>query len=394
MEAFAIWEIGLFFTVLLGFAGVLFGFKKRPKELPPPADSGAAENAVPGSLPSADRGFEPGAVPSPTAEPKALAEPVPQVKIKWTDRLGEGLSRTRNQLKRSLSELFVSSSTKATREQILESLFEVLIQADVGVETSEWLVNSVREKMKSQEMDSQAALEAHLKNSMMELLASVNVGGVNLESPATPVHVVMMVGVNGVGKTTTTGKLAHKSREQGRKVVIAAADTFRAAAVEQLAVWAERSGAHLWRMADKADPASVAFEAVRFAKSETVGGGTAICLIDTAGRLHNRNDLMQELAKIRRVTSKEIGDAPHEVLLVVDATTGQNAVMQAKVFREISGVTGVVLTKLDGTAKGGVALAIVKELGLPIRYVGVGESVEDLQPFNSDEFVSALLLGN
>jgi fused signal recognition particle receptor len=195
-----------------------------------------------------------------------------------------------------------------------------------------------------------------------------------------------MVGVNGVGKTTTTGKLAFKARSRGLGVVVGAADTFRAAAVEQLAVWADRSGAKLVRLKEGSDPASVAYETVRLAKAE----GLQLAIVDTAGRLHNRNDLMQELAKVRRVMGKEIPEAPHEVLLVVDATTGQNALQQARVFREISGVTGVVLTKLDGTAKGGVALAIVAELGLPIRYVGVGESVDDLELFRAEEFVDAL----
>jgi fused signal recognition particle receptor len=333
--------------------------------------------------------------------PAAAAPVAPAVATRsWFARLSDGLTRTRGQLLRSLDDLFLSKDAKATREETLERLFEILISADVGVATSEKLVASVKDSLSGSESTDPERLRSSLRQAILGLLAapSLNAAATStstaaaiaaagtLEAPTASCHVVMMVGVNGVGKTTTTGKLAFKARSRGLGVVVGAADTFRAAAVEQLAVWADRSGAKLVRLKEGSDPASVAYETVRLAKAE----GLQLAIVDTAGRLHNRNDLMQELAKVRRVMGKEIPEAPHEVLLVVDATTGQNALQQARVFREISGVTGVVLTKLDGTAKGGVALAIVAELGLPIRYVGVGESVDDLELFRAEEFVDAL----
>lgn len=325
--------------------------------------------------------------------PKEGAAPViplpgPEAGRAWVARLSEGLLRTRTQIVRSFDEFLLSKEARATREETLERLFEVLVSADVGVATSERLVASVKARLSGEASASPEVLKAALREAILGLLEtgvpSSQLG--TLESPSAECHVVMMVGVNGVGKTTTTGKLAFKMAGRGLGAVVGAADTFRAAAVEQLAVWAERSGASLVRLKEGSDPASVAFETVRLAKAE----GKRVAFVDTAGRLHNRNDLMQELAKIKRVMAKEIAEAPHEVLLVVDATTGQNALQQARVFREMAGVTGVVLTKLDGTAKGGVALAIVSELGLPIRYVGVGESVEDLEVFQPQEFVNAL----
>ena len=329
----------------------------------------------------------PDALPSAPSAPVPLAHVPPVVSVRtWFSRLSEGLSRTRGQIVRSLDEFLLSNDAKATRAETLERLFEILISADVGVATSERLVASVKETLSGTEQTDPEALRAALRKALLNLLETVSSPVGTLEEPSAPCHVIMMVGVNGVGKTTTTGKLAFKARNRGLGVAVGAADTYRAAAVEQLAVWAERSGARLVRLKEGSDPASVAFETVRLAKAD----GLRVALVDTAGRLHNRSDLMQELAKIKRVMGKEIPDAPHEVLLVVDATTGQNALQQARVFREIAGVTGVVLTKLDGTAKGGVALAIVSELGLPIRYVGVGESVEDLETFDAREFVDAL----
>ena len=311
----------------------------------------------------------------------------PIAEINWLQRLGNGLARTRSQLSASLDELFMSADSKATREQIFENLFEMLIRADVGVSTSEMLVDRVKKQLSSAESVQLTHVKTTLQNEITSLLNSIpTISSGTLESPRAKPHVVMMVGVNGVGKTTTTGKLAYKMHQKGLPSVIGAADTFRAAAVEQLKIWAERSSATFVQLKDGADPASVAFETVRIAKSQDA----AVCLIDTAGRLHNRQDLMQELSKIKRVMAKECDSAPHEVLLVLDATTGQNGIQQARIFREVVDITGIVLTKLDGSAKGGVVLAIANELKLPIRYIGVGEQVEDLEVFNASEFVAAL----
>jgi fused signal recognition particle receptor len=314
----------------------------------------------------------------------------------WTDRLKFGLRKTRNQIVLGLQEFLSKKQEHTKKKEALEFLFELLVQADVGVKTSKYLVDQVTKSFAQNEAFDFEKLQFVLKQEILALFASAKTHpkGVLESVSANPSenqgpHVVLVVGVNGVGKTTTTGKLAFKASKRGQKVVIGAADTFRAAAVEQLAVWAERSHAVLVRLQEKADPASVAYETVKKAKHS----GAAVCFVDTAGRLHNRQDLMQELGKIRRVLSKEHPEAPHEVLLILDATTGQNALWQAKAFTEIVQVTGLVLTKLDGTAKGGIAIAIVAELGIPIRYVGVGESVEDLEVFDSNQFVHALFDG-
>jgi fused signal recognition particle receptor len=304
----------------------------------------------------------------------------------WQERLSQGLRRTHGQIFRALDEAFLSKDTKLTRDETLNTLFESLVQADVGVATAELLVECVREKLSTAESLTPANIRASLKTEILNLLNSANVPSATIESSPHSPHVVLVVGVNGVGKTTTTGKLAYKAKERGQEVAIGAADTFRAAAVDQLRIWAERSQAAFVELKPGSDPASVAFESVKIAKTQS----KKLCLIDTAGRLHNRNDLMAELAKIRRVMAKEIPDAPHEVLLVLDSTTGQNALQQARVFRDIVNITGLVLTKLDGTAKGGIAVAVVNELKIPIRYIGVGESVEDLEPFSASEFVDAL----
>ena len=308
-------------------------------------------------------------------------------KNSWYQRLRYGLSQTHNQIIKGLDQFFLSKQDKLSRDETLEYLFELLVQADVGVSTSEILVERVKNRLETEDFQNVEKFKSILKEEILLILNTSfeNKNGV-LEAPKHMPHVVLMVGVNGAGKTTTTGKLAYKSYLSGRSVVIGAADTFRAAAVEQLAVWAERSHAEMISLKEGTDPASVAFEATKKAAEQN----SHICLIDTAGRLQTRHDLMQELSKIARVTGKDIINAPHEVLLVLDATTGQNAMQQAKLFREAVNVTGIILTKLDGTAKGGIAVAICHELGLPIRYVGVGESVEDLELFDAHEFVDAL----
>jgi fused signal recognition particle receptor len=325
---------------------------------------------------------------------------VPEIKkpdsdLNWFARLSKGLSKTQTQLVRQIESLFVSGEVQATREAVLDGMLEILVRADVGIRTSEMLIEKVRTALPSGELaNSQVVLSVLRKEILQILKASSRTNDTDqtdwslVRNPSSGTQVVLMVGVNGVGKTTTTGKLAFKERQAGRSVIVGAADTFRAAAVDQLEEWARRAGAECVRLAEGADPASVAFECVKKAISQQMD----LCLVDTAGRLHNRNDLMQELSKIKRVTSKDLPGAPHEVLLVLDATTGQNALAQARAFKEIAGVTGLVLTKLDGTAKGGVAIALASEMNLPIRYIGVGEAVEDLQLFSPEEFVEALFM--
>ncbi len=307
----------------------------------------------------------------------------------WFQRLRHGLEKTRAQLVQSLDDYFSNTTHLATRDQLLEHLFELLILADVGVSTSEILVQRVKARLTSEDYSNKEKFKAILKDEILLILKTSfeNKNG-TIETPKYSPHIVLMVGVNGAGKTTTTGKLAFKAYQKEKSVIIGAADTFRAAAVEQLAVWSDRSHAQMIRLKEGSDPASVAYEAARRAQEQHAD----ICLIDTAGRLQTRQDLMQELSKIARVTGKDIEAAPHEVLLVLDATVGQNAVQQAKLFRDVVKVTGIILTKLDGTAKGGVAIPIAFELGLPIRYVGVGESVEDLELFSPEEFVDALFI--
>ncbi|MFW5958355.1 MAG: signal recognition particle-docking protein FtsY, partial [Desulfosalsimonas sp.] len=264
--------------------------------------------------------------------------------------------------------------------EALEDIEEALITADVGMETTTALIRKIEANASG--ISSGKELRAFLKHEIAEVFR-------NLETPKPPSGkptVIMVLGVNGVGKTTTIGKLAHRFREEGQSVIVGAADTFRAAAVEQLGIWAERAGARIVAHRENADPAAVAYDAVEAGVSRDIDR----VIIDTAGRLHTKTNLMEQLKKIKRSIAKKIPDAPHEVLLVLDATTGQNAVAQAKMFHEGIGVTGLVLTKLDGTAKGGIVVAICSAMKLPVSYIGVGESVEDLQPFDPDRFVDAL----
>ncbi len=358
------------------------------------------------------------------AEPTAHLEQGEQAKQKivspsaggLAERLRLGLAKTRSQLFGSIELLFAGRDAAVQREEVLESLFEVLIRSDVGVTTTERLVAAVRARIHGQALGNLAVMKHALGEEILGLFEKVQPAGsgsgqhaqrnrlAELLDPAAVLSapdesdplVVMIVGVNGVGKTTTTGKLAKRLRDHGHPVVLGAADTFRAAAVEQLKIWADRAQAEFVTFSDGSDPASVAFETVKRgvelqAKQRASGGPRAVCLVDTAGRLHNRKDLMEELAKVKRVMAKNCQAAPHEVLLVVDATTGQNAIQQAKIFGEAVTVNGLVLTKLDGTAKGGVALAVAGDLGLPIHFVGVGEALDDLQAFEPRQFTAALL---
>jgi fused signal recognition particle receptor len=297
------------------------------------------------------------------------------------DRLKAGIEKTRSGLVGSLDNLI--HGKKEIDPELLEELEYALISADVGVRTSSEILESIRQKVERNVLSDASELRGVLRQ---ELLAILEANERPFRYAANPPTVVMMVGVNGVGKTTTIGKLAKRFQEDGQSVLICAADTFRAAAIEQLAVWAERSGVGMVRQQSGSDPSAVLFDALEAAKARKSG----IVLVDTAGRLHNKENLMAELEKMTRTASRQVPGAPHEVLLVLDATTGQNGVEQAKKFSETAGVTGIVLTKLDGTAKGGVVVAIARELNLPIRFVGVGEQIDDLLPFEADKFVASL----
>jgi len=307
------------------------------------------------------------------------------------DKLKQGLQRTSEQLKDRLDRLdemvgLAAPTEGGTREidvDTAEQLEELLVMADVGVAASGEIVDAVRKRPRRGE-----SLRDLVKQEMLRILERSTVAAndqaakVDQASP----RVILIVGVNGVGKTTTIGKLANQMREEGKKPLICAADTFRAAAVDQLQIWADRAGVDIVRAKEGSDPAAVVFDAMTAAKARQRG----VVLVDTAGRLHTRTNLMNELDKIRRVAGREVPGAPHEVLLVLDATVGQNGLAQAREFTHVAGVTGIVLTKLDGTAKGGIAVAIAHDLKLPIRYVGVGEAVDDLLPFSPREYVDAI----
>jgi fused signal recognition particle receptor len=301
-------------------------------------------------------------------------------------RLKEGLAKTRDNIIGKVQKI-LTSKTKID-EEVLQNIEEALIAGDVGVDTSLKILERIRERVKKEGYQETSQLDVLIR----EEIQSLFVNGVASEDEpfvipsAHKPHVIMIVGVNGVGKTTTIGKLAYNYKNAGKNVVIAAADTFRAAANEQLEIWAKRAGVAIIQQQHGADPASVAFDALKSAQSQNAD----VMIIDTAGRLHTKINLMEELKKISRVLQKLDASAPHEVYLVLDATTGQNAIQQAKQFSAAAAVTGLVVTKLDGTAKGGVVLAISQEMNLPVKYIGVGERIDDLQPFNRKAFVEAL----
>jgi fused signal recognition particle receptor len=304
------------------------------------------------------------------------------------DKLKQGLQRTTQQLKDRFDDIvsLADSPEARTREidvDTADTLEEILLMADVGVAAATEIVQAVRKRQRRGE-----SLRELVKQEMLRVLEQSALAAKDLAAKAdrTVPQVILVVGVNGVGKTTTIGKLANQMREEGKKPLICAADTFRAAAVDQLQIWADRAGVAIVRAKEGSDPAAVVFDAMTTAKSRR----SDVVLVDTAGRLHTRTNLMNELDKIRRIASREIPGAPHEVLLVLDATVGQNGLAQAREFTNVAGVTGIVLTKLDGTAKGGIAVAIAHELKVPIRYVGVGEAVDDLLPFSPREYVDAI----
>jgi len=299
-----------------------------------------------------------------------------------TNKFKEGLAKTRSVLVERVEDLF--SRTKKIDEEFYEELEEILIGADVGVGTVMKLTSELRAEVKKRKIENPSELQPILTEKLVELLQGSESAGLNMASEG--LTVILFVGVNGVGKTTTIGKMAHMFKSQGKKVLLAAGDTFRAAAIEQLETWGQRVGVDVVKQQSGSDPAAVMFDAVHAAKNR----GVDVLLCDTAGRLQNKVNLMEELGKIYRVLQREIPDAPHEALLVLDATTGQNALTQAKMFGDKAGLTGIVLTKLDGTAKGGIVVAIRQELGIPVKYVGLGEKMDDLQPFDSEQFVHAL----
>jgi fused signal recognition particle receptor len=297
------------------------------------------------------------------------------------ERLKSGLAKTRRLLTANVDDLLLGE--KKIDEHLFEELEATLIGADVGPAFTYEMIEKLREQLKRKELHQPDLIRKTLRDGMLEILRK-NEGGASL-SPDSP-HTIMVIGVNGTGKTTTIGKMAHRYRREGKTVMVVAADTFRAAAIEQLEIWSRRVGAILVKQKADADPSAVVFDAVQSAKA----GRAEIVIVDTAGRLHTKANLMEELKKMKRILGRELPGAPREVLLVLDATTGQNAVVQARMFKEDIGVTGIVLTKLDGTSKGGVVIRIAKELGLPIRFIGIGEGIEDLRPFNAAEFVDAL----
>ncbi len=294
--------------------------------------------------------------------------------------LNDGLAKTRKNLTDKIGKVILGEKID---EALLDELEEALISSDVGVETSSLVLRDLKERFKRNELTSPQQVKDRLRQILIEILSARSSTFSLNAAPA----IVLVVGVNGTGKTTTIGKLAFRLRAEGKKVMLAAGDTFRAAASEQLSIWGERAGIPVIKHKEGADPGAVVFDAIAAAKARTID----VLIVDTAGRLHTKSNLMDELKKINRIISRELPGSPDETLLVLDGSTGQNALMQAKMFNEAVGITGIVLTKLDGTAKGGIVFAINKELGIPVKFLGIGEAIEDLKSFDPQEFVNALL---
>ncbi len=297
----------------------------------------------------------------------------------FLDKLKAGLQKTKNALFSPIDQM-LKAFTRVD-EDLLEELEEMLICADVGAGATDEIIEKLRDDIKEEKIKDADEVRAFLKNTLKEMIGE----GGPLVLDTKP-SVILVIGVNGAGKTTSIGKISNKLHKDGKKVVVAAADTFRAAAIDQLAVWCERSGVDLVKQNEGSDPAAVVYDAINYAKNKQAD----VLIVDTAGRLHNKKNLMNELEKINRVISRELPDASRENLLVLDATTGQNAILQAKEFKNAADITGLVLNKLDGTAKGGIVLSIKRELGIPVKFIGVGEKIDDMQPFNAEEFISAL----
>ena len=297
------------------------------------------------------------------------------------EKIKNGLKKTRTAMASTFGGIF--SGFSGANDEFYEELEESMILADMGVETSCKAVELLRQRVKEEKLRDAEEIRSALKDILVEML---DVGDTTLKIGTKP-SVILVIGVNGVGKTTTIGKLSHSLKEQGKKVLLCAGDTFRAAAADQLEIWANRSGVDIVRQHEGADPASVVFDAISAAKAR----GADVILCDTAGRLHNKANLMNELGKISRIIDRELPGADKEVLLVLDGTTGQNGLMQAKQFKEIAGVTAIALTKLDGTAKGGIVVAVADSLQIPVKYIGVGEQMDDLMPFDARAFIDALI---
>ena len=296
------------------------------------------------------------------------------------DKLRNGLTKTRESIAKQVNNVF--SVFVKVDDELFENLEEALIMADIGVETSTYIIEKLRDNVKHKHITDGNLVKEELKSIISEILSALDT---TVNTSTTP-SVILVIGVNGVGKTTSIGKIASHYKSMGKKVLLAAADTFRAAAIDQLDIWAQRSGCDIIKHQENSDPAAVVFDACTAAKAR----GADILICDTAGRLHNKKNLMAELAKINRVIERELPDSARETLLVLDATTGQNAVSQAKLFSEAADITGIILTKLDGTAKGGIVISIAKEQNVPVKFVGVGEGIDDLQEFNSDDFAKAI----
>ena len=297
------------------------------------------------------------------------------------DKLKQGLTKTKESINDKINNVF--SNFRKVDEELLEELEEALIMSDMGVETSTQIISNLREKIKKEKIEESEQVKKALREEIEKILEKCD-NSLKLE---TKPSVILVVGVNGVGKTTSIGKMAARLARDGKKVIVAAADTFRAAAVEQLEIWAQRAGSEVVKREEGVDPASVVFEAIRRTKESNAD----VLIIDTAGRLHNKKYLMDELNKIQKVVNKEMAEASKEVLLVIDATTGQNAISQVKAFKEQADITGIVLTKLDGTAKGGAVVGIVQENDIPVKFIGVGEQIDDMEIFNSKDFVKAII---
>ena len=297
------------------------------------------------------------------------------------DKLKNGLNKTKTSFDDKINNVF--KNFRKVDENFLDELEEVLIMSDIGMDTSIKIISSLREKIKKEKIQDEEDVKQALREEMQKIL---DVTDIELHLNTKP-SVILVVGVNGVGKTTSIGKMANRLAKDGKKVVVAAADTFRAAAVEQLEIWAKRAGADIVKRDEGVDPASVVFDAIK----KTKENGADVLIVDTAGRLHNKKYLMDELNKIQKVINKEMPDADKEVLLVIDGTTGQNAISQVKAFKQETDITGIVLTKLDGTAKGGVVIGIVEETKIPVKFIGVGEQIDDMEIFNSEDFVKAII---
>ena len=297
------------------------------------------------------------------------------------EKLKQGMNKTKNSFDEKINNIF--KSFKKVDEDFLDELEEILIMSDIGVDTSVKIIGNLRNRIKKEKIQDEEDVKRALREEMQKIL---DITDISLHLNTKP-SVILVVGVNGVGKTTSIGKIANRLAKDGKKVVVAAADTFRAAAVEQLEIWANRAGADIVKRDEGSDPASVVYDAIRITREKNAD----VLIVDTAGRLHNKKYLMDELNKIQKVINKEMADCDKEVLLVIDGTTGQNAISQVKAFKEEADLTGLVITKLDGTAKGGVAIGIVAENHIPIKFIGVGEQIDDMEVFNSEDFVKAII---